>query len=256
MEHAKNRLPRGRPFEDSIELAAAGVKRRLLEIYEALYAHFGPQHWWPADGSFEVIVGAILTQNTSWRNVEKAIANLKGAEALSPEKMAALSPKELAVLIRPSGYYRRKAERLLHFLSYFKDQYAFDLQTMLRQPMAKIRTELLRVKGIGPETADSILLYAGGYPIFVVDTYTKRIFSRHGLAREGCNYGELQDLFMKALPRDVRLFNEYHALLVRLGKSRCLGIPRCHGCVLEPMLDQMPDSLGGSSDGAIFLGRG
>lgn len=248
MKRDSNRLPRPKHFQSPLRLADGGVKRRLFEIYEALYAHFGPQHWWPAEALFEVIVGAILTQNTSWKNVEKAIANLKAGGMLSPRRMVALSAKELAELIRPSGYYRVKAERLLDFLSFLKDQYGFDLQAMLRQPMRKIRAELLRVKGIGPETADSMLLYAGGYPIFVVDGYTKRILSRHGLAREGCTYEELQDLFMTALPPDARLFNEYHALLVRLGKSWCLGRPRCHGCVLEPMLDCMPDCLVGSSD--------
>ncbi|MDH7499536.1 MAG: endonuclease III domain-containing protein [candidate division NC10 bacterium] len=213
------------------------MRKRLLRIYEALYAHFGPQRWWPADGAFEVVVGAILTQNTSWRNVEKAMVNLRTTEVLSPGRMLQLKEEELARLIRPSGTYRVKANRLLRFLSFLKEEYGSDLQAMLHQPMAKVRAELLQVKGIGPETADSILLYAGGYPIFVVDAYTKRILSRHGLAREGSSYQELQGLLMGALPADGPLFNEYHALLVRLGKSRCLGRPRCDGCVLEPMLD-------------------
>jgi len=212
------------------------VKSGLMKIYEVLCAHFGPQGWWPADGSFEVIVGSILTQNTSWRNVEKAIANLRTAGALSPKRMLELGEDDLAELIRSSGYYRVKARRLLHFLSFLKDRYGFSLDAMLSQPLPKIRAELLRVKGIGPETADSILLYAGNYPIFVVDAYTKRILERHGLARKGSSYEELQDLFVRALPRDAHLFNEYHALLVRLGKSRCLGRPRCRGCVLEPTL--------------------
>ncbi len=209
------------------------MKERLLRIFELLHQSYGPQHWWPADGPFEVVVGAILTQNTSWKNAEKAIANLKKAGVLSPAKMAALGEEGLADLIRSSGYYRVKAGRLLRFLGFLGDRYGFDLQRMLRGPLNEVRGDLLEVRGIGPETADSILLYAGGYPIFLVDAYTRRIFSRHGFIREGCSYGELQALFMKALPADISLFNEYHALIVRLGKTRCLRLPQCEGCVLK-----------------------
>jgi endonuclease III related protein len=209
------------------------LKERLLRIFELLHQSYGPQHWWPADGPFEVVVGAILTQNTSWKNAEKAIANLKEAGVLSPAKMAALGEEGLADLIRPSGYYRVKAGRLLRFLGFLGDRYGFDLQRMLRGPLNEVRGDLLEVRGIGPETADSILLYAGGYPIFLVDAYTRRIFSRHGFIREGCSYGELQALFMKALPPDISLFNEYHALIVRLGKTRCLRLPQCEDCVLK-----------------------
>lgn len=236
LKRDSKRLRQAGPLSHSPSPAGRGVRRRLLRIYEALYTHFGPQGWWPGDGSFEIMVGAILTQNTSWKNVEKAIANLRAAGVLSPEEMLQLGEGELAELIRPSGYYRVKANRLRHFLSFLRDGYGFRLEAMLHQPMAKIRAELLQVKGVGPETADSILLYAGGYPIFVVDAYTKRIFVRHGLAGEGSSYQELQDLLMSALPRDARLFGEYHALLVRLGKSHCLGRPKCRGCALEPML--------------------
>jgi endonuclease-3 related protein len=209
------------------------LKGKLLRIFELLHQSYGPQHWWPADGPFEVVVGAILTQNTSWKNVEKAIANLKEVGVLSPAKMEALGEERLADLIRPSGYYRVKADRLLRFLGFLGDRYGFDLQRMLRGPLDEIRAELLGVRGIGPETADSILLYAGGYPIFVVDAYTKRIFSRHGWVSAESSYQELQGLFTKALPKDVCLFQEFHALLVRLGKTCCLRLPQCEGCVLK-----------------------
>jgi endonuclease-3 related protein len=217
-------------------LAGKGNRDRLLGIYEVLYGHFGPQHWWPGEDPFEVVVGAILAQNTSWKNVENAIANLKEARVLSPEGMAALGLEQLAELIRPSGTYRVKARRLLEFVSFLKGHYGLSLQAMFRVPLSRIRAEILSVKGIGPETADSILLYAGGYPVFVVDAYTKRIFSRHGFIRAGCAYGELQALFMKALPPDVSLFNEYHALIVRLGKNWCHARPICEDCVLRPLL--------------------
>lgn len=216
------------------------MRKRLLAVYRRLYRHFGPQQWWPGDGPFEVIVGAILAQNTSWANVEKAITNLKEAGVLSPREMAALDSQELAGLIRPSGYYRVKANRLHHFLAFFKERYEFSLEAMFNQPLSEVRESLLGVKGIGPETADSILLYAGGYPIFVVDAYTRRIFSRHGFIRPGGTYEELQALFMDALPRDARLYNEYHALIVRAGKTSCLSRPRCEGCVLRSLEDQTP----------------
>ncbi len=217
-------------------LAGKGTRDQLLRIYELLYAQFGGQHWWPGEDPFEVIVGAILAQNTSWKNVEKAIAHLKEAGDLFPEGIATVSLEQLADLIRPSGTYRLKADRLLRFVAFLDSRYGFSLEAMFRVPLRRIRAELLAVKGIGPETADSILLYAGGYPVFVVDAYTKRIFSRHGFVQRGCAYGELQALFMEALPPDVSLFNEYHALIVRLGKSRCRALPICEDCALQSLL--------------------
>ena len=205
----------------------------MLRIYEVLHGHFGPQHWWPGEDPFEVIVGAILAQNTSWKNVERAIASLKKAGVLSPEGIGALPFEKLAELIRASGTYRVKADRLLRFVSFLKGNYGLNLRAMFALPLPRVRRELLTVRGIGPETADSILLYAGGRPVFVVDAYTRRIFSRHGFIGEGCSYDELQSLFMKALSPDARLFNEYHALIVRLGKSRCRARPMCEGCVLK-----------------------
>jgi endonuclease-3 related protein len=224
-------VPPGRAIRREVQI-------RLVEIYQRLLSHYGPQGWWPGDGAFEIAVGAILTQNTSWKNAEAAILRLKEAGVLSPLRMRQLPMAELAELVRPSGYYRVKAERMHRFLSFLEERYRLDLEAMLSRPLKQIREELLAVKGIGPETADSILLYAGGHPIFVVDAYTKRIFARHGLVREGCSYSELQDLAMGSLPREAGLFNEYHALLVRLGKERCRRTPRCSGCVLQYLLDR------------------
>jgi len=207
------------------------MRKVLKEIYKKLYRHFGPQHWWPGDTPFEVIVGAILTQNTSWANVEKAIASLKSARVLSPGKLYALKSNRLAALVRPSGFYNLKAKRLRHFLNFLFKVYGGDLRRMFRQKSAKLREELLLVKGIGPETADSILLYAANKPIFVVDAYTKRILARHAIIKEGVGYYEVQRLFMESLKPNARLYNEYHALLVKLGKTFCKRAkPLCGEC--------------------------
>ena len=200
----------------------------LLEIYRRLYAHFGPQHWWPAESPFEVCVGAILTQNTNWRNVERAINNLKARGILSPEALHRLSLEELALLIRPAGYFRIKARRLKNFVDFLVLRYGGELSALAEKETEEIRKELLSIKGLGPETADSILLYALERPVFVVDAYTKRILLRHGLTTEESGYDELQELFMKNLPQDPELYNEYHALLVACGKHYCLSRkPRC-----------------------------
>ncbi len=206
----------------------------LLEIYHRLYHHFGPQGWWPAETPFEVCVGAILTQNTNWQNVEKALAGLKARELLSPEALAEVPLEVLAELIRPAGYFRVKAQRLKHFLSFLMEEYQGKLELMAQEELETLRPKLLAVKGIGPETADSILLYALEKPVFVVDAYTKRLLLRHGLTTEEAGYHELQELFMRNLPRDPRLYNEYHALLVACGKTYCLSRkPRCAECCLE-----------------------
>ncbi|MBI5695876.1 MAG: endonuclease III domain-containing protein [Nitrospirae bacterium] len=193
-----------------------------MSIYDALYAHYGPQHWWPGETPFEVMVGAILTQNTNWGNVEKAIANLKTAGALSAEAIHTMPDAELAELIRPSGYFNIKARRLKAFISYFMERYGGDVGRMKKAGCAALREEVLAVNGVGPETADSILLYALGCPTFVVDAYTKRIFSRHGFFPETADYHDVRKYFMDRLPVDVRLYNEYHALIVKLAKDRCL----------------------------------
>jgi endonuclease-3 related protein len=197
------------------------MNKKLLSIYNRLYKSFGPQGWWPADSAFEVAIGAILTQNTSWQNVERAIDNLKKKGLLTFEKMYRVNKGELARLIRPAGYFNIKAKRIKNFLSFLKRSYNGSLKKMSSGDPAYLRQELLSVNGIGPETADSILLYALGKPVFVVDAYTKRIFSRHKLAKEDVDYHALQSLFMMHLPPDEQLFNEYHALLVKLAKDYC-----------------------------------
>jgi endonuclease-3 related protein len=207
----------------------------LTEIYEVLLDQFGPQHWWPGDTPFEIIAGAILTQNTNWANVEKAIANLKAADCLTPEGMHRLDVSRLAELIRPAGYYNVKARRLKSFVGWLFENYAGELTHLDGVGTEQLRAELLAIKGIGYETADSILLYALARPVFVVDAYTARIAARHGLIDPGADYEQLRELFESNLPQDVRLFNEYHALLVRLGKQFCKPKAQCTGCPLEDL---------------------
>ncbi len=210
------------------------MPRRLDLIYRRLYSFFGAQHWWPGETPFEVMIGAILTQNTNWLNVEKAIANLKKHNLLKPRALYKLPHKRLAGLIRPSGYYNIKARRLKSFLEFFIDYSGADIKNISHIPASSLRRELLSVKGIGPETADSILLYALNKPVFVVDAYTKRILSRHRVIGPDAGYDEIQNLFMKNLKSRVKLFNEYHALLVKLGKEFCLkNEPRCKACPLK-----------------------
>lgn len=209
------------------------MKKSLLNIYNKLYGRFGPQGWWPGDTAFEVIVGAILTQNTAWANVEKAIYNLKKHKLLSSVKLSRTKLSKIADLIRPSGYYNIKARRLLNFINYLNDKYGGNLKKMFEQKSDALRKSLLDIKGIGPETADSILLYAGNKPVFVVDAYTKRIFSRYGLLSEGASYDEIQRLFLHNLPKSVKLYNEYHALIVRTGKDWCRKKPKCSLCSLQ-----------------------
>lgn len=202
-------------------------------MYSRLFEHFGPQGWWPGGTAFEVTVGAILTQNTNWGNVEKAIANLKAAKLLSPRKLYALPERRLAALIRPSGYYNIKAKRLRALLKMLCEKYGGSLKRVFRLPLAGLREELLSVNGIGEETADSIVLYAAEKPTFVVDAYTRRILSRHGLCQPGAAYSEVKQIFESKLKPDVKLYNEYHALLVRLGKMLCRARnPLCDKCPL------------------------
>ena len=206
---------------------------KLLEIYRILFDHYGPREWWPAETPFEVVVGAILTQNTAWRNVEKAITNLKQTGPLTPEALVGLPEEELAEAIRPSGYYRQKTRKLRNFLGMLSDGFGCRLDDLLELSTETLREELLSISGIGPETADSILLYAAGRPVFVIDTYTIRILSRHELLPEETSYSEAQQWVTDNLPEDVQLFNEFHALLVNVGKDFCRPRPRCEGCPLE-----------------------
>lgn len=209
----------------------------LLHVYHLLLTHFGPQHWWPGDTPFEVMVGAILTQSTAWQNVEKAIGNLKAAGVLSPQALRDLPLDEVARLVHPSGYYNAKARKLKALVTWLGETCADDLDTLFHRDTGVLREQLLAVHGIGPETADSILLYAAGKPIFVIDAYTRRIMTRLGLATEKDTYARFQRLFTDALPPDAPLFNEYHALLVRLGKTVCRKQPRCAAC---PLFDTCP----------------
>ena len=207
---------------------------RIGHIYKKLYSYFGPQHWWPGETPFEVMLGAILTQNTSWQNVEKAIGNLKKHKLLNPRKLYKLEQRKLASLIRPAGYYNIKAKRLKYFLDFLFQSYGGDIKKISRVDKIALRQELLAVNGIGPETADSILLYALNKPVFVVDAYTRRILLRHRLIKETASYDGVQDLFTHNLKKDAKLFNEYHALLVRLGKDFCLKKKgKCDTCPLK-----------------------
>ncbi len=208
------------------------MKKKLLTIYNKLYKHFGPRHWWPADTPLEVIVGAILTQNTAWSNVEKAICNLKIKKLINPKGLARIKKRDLARLIRPAGYYNIKADRLKNFINFLWKGYGGDLDKLFKLPLSELREKLLNISGIGPETADSILLYAAGHPVFVVDAYTKRMCLRHKIISMDKDYHDLQKLFIDNLPRRRTLFNEYHALIVELGKEFCRPKPLCNECPL------------------------
>lgn len=209
------------------------MRRKLLAVYRRLFAAFGPQGWWPGETPFEVAVGAILTQNTNWGNVAKAIRNLKDSGALTAEAIHSLSAHELAALIRPAGYYNIKARRLRNFVDLLMEEYGGSMDRMEEEELRVIRERLLAVNGIGQETADSIILYGLGKPVFVVDAYTKRVLSRHNILLDhAVPYEKVQELFHDTLDREASLFNEYHALLVRLGKDFCRPKPRCEGCPL------------------------
>ena len=208
------------------------TRETLTEIYQLLYDAFGPQHWWPGETPFEIITGAILTQNTSWANVEKAITNLKSADHLTPEGLHNIDLSRLAELIHPAGYYNIKAKRLKNFVNWLFDNYDGELTNLQNVDTEQLRAELLAIKGVGRETADSILLYAFDRAIFVVDAYTARITLRHGLIEQDADYEQLRELFESNLPRDVRLYNEYHALLVRAGKEFCKPKAKCACCPL------------------------
>jgi endonuclease-3 related protein len=209
------------------------VKNKLRVIYSKLLSHFGPQHWWPGETPFEVAVGAILTQNTNWGNVEKAIGNLKSAGALHARLLHEMPAGRLAELIKPAGYFNIKAKRLKNFIDLLADTHGGSMKRMAKGELPVLRKQLLRVNGIGPETADSILLYALKKPVFVIDAYTKRVLSRHNMMQHDEPYEAFQELFHAHLPKDVVLFNEYHALFVRVAKEHCRTRPLCTGCPLE-----------------------
>ena len=220
------------------------ITARLLNIYGCLLDHYGPQGWWPAETPFEMIVGAILTQAVSWANVERALSNLKAEGILNPEGLRRVSEERLAELIRPAAYYNVKARKLKAFAEFLYRRYDGDLQRLLSLEPLPLRQELLSIYGIGPETADSIILYAAGKPIFVVDAYTCRIVRRLELS-VGSDYRAAQALFMDNLPHDITLFQEYHALLVRLGKENCRREPHCADCPLAVLCPTTQFDAGG-----------
>jgi endonuclease-3 related protein len=223
--------PRATPPPDNLRI--------LPQYFDALFRAHGEQHWWPGRTLFEIIVGAILVQNTNWVNAARAIANLRQAKLLTPSAVEALPQPKLARLIRSSGYFRQKARKLKAFVAFLRKEHRGSFAAMFRTPTTTLREQLLAVHGIGPETADSILLYAGNHPVFVVDAYTRRILQRHGLAAGKESYEEIRGLVEKNLPNDPQLFNEFHALFVHVGKNFCRSrAPLCSQCALRPLLSQ------------------
>jgi endonuclease-3 related protein len=213
--------------------ATAESTSTFTGFYELLLARFGPQHWWPGDTATEIAVGAILTQNTNWKNVEKALENLIRADTLTFPALRNIRAGKLAQLIRPAGYYNVKARRLKNFVSWLYDTHDGELDRLRSLPLSIARAQLLSVNGIGPETADSILLYALDRPTFVIDAYTMRIFRRHRLIDNSARYDDVKGMIERLVPNDARLFNEYHALIVRLAKEHCRPSARCENCPLS-----------------------
>lgn len=238
--HARSGLPAHiAPHALPARERLAGGQPPLDEYYNSLFTTFGPQHWWPGRTQFEVIVGAILTQNASWTNVERAISRLRQAHLLSPEALGTVPLRRLERLIRSSGYFRQKARKLKEFCEFLRSEYGGSLKRMFETPTIVLREKLLGVFGIGPETADSILLYAGDHPVFVVDTYTKRMLSRHGWTGENAKYDDIRWIFEREFPGDVKRFNEFHALIVNTGKKFCrTHDPLCHECPLGRYLEE------------------
>lgn len=230
--------PRG-PWGIVSDRVSRGGGRRsgaeLRRVYERLLRYFGHAGWWPGETPFEICIGAILVQNTSWKNVERALLGLRRRGLLSYERLASLSPSRLAPLVRPSGYFRIKARRVRGFLDFLGREYGGRVEAMRKEEPGRLREKLLRVVGIGPETADSIVLYAVGHPLFVVDAYTRRIFSRLGWIEGREPYEAIQRLFMQRLPADAALYNDFHAQIVSLGKDVCRPVPRCRECPVDDL---------------------
>jgi len=212
--------------------SSGSLNQQLLQLFNLLFDNYGPQNWWPGESPFEVIIGAILTQSAAWTNVEKAIYNVKKADLLNPVSLRSISNSELAELIFPSGYYNAKARKIKAFVEHLGSAHLDSLENLFSADIDQLRNELLSIHGIGPETADSIILYAAGKPIFVIDAYTVRLLSRIGISPSRNCYNEFQALFMDNLPSESYLFNEYHALLVRHGKEICRKKPLCDKCCL------------------------
>lgn len=229
--------------EEDAHAVDSRLMRELRRYYEALLRHYGPQQWWPAKTRFEVILGAILVQNTAWRNVEKALANLRAARALNVSGMRRLSRSQLEALVRPSGFFRQKAERLKDFISYLDSEHRGSLARMFLRNTEELRSQLLALKGIGRETADSILLYAAHRPVFVVDAYARRVLARHELIDVDSPYEKVRGAVESAIRRagetdaqTAQHFNELHALFVAVGKGHCRSVPLCAGCPLQRFL--------------------
>lgn len=218
-------------FQDMIIDSLTG--RKLNEMFSLLYNHFGPQGWWPGETTLEVMVGTVLTQNTNWKNAAKAIENLKNRDLLSINALYSLKESDLAQEIQSAGYFNIKAKRLKNLINYIAELYRGELSLLFEEDTQNLRESLLSIKGIGPETADSILLYAGNRPVFVIDAYTYRILLRHSMCDEQIAYHELQEIFMDNLPEDAQLFNEFHALIVQTGKEFCSKKPACDACPLK-----------------------
>ena len=212
------------------------MKRTLHRYYDLMADHFGPTNWWPGDSDFEIAVGAILTQNTAWRNVEKALANLTSENLLSPRAILDCGEARLEMALKPSGFFRVKARRLTSFCAFLVEGYGGSMGRLAEQPLDTLRAELLGVHGIGPETADDIILYACEQPVFVVDAYTRRILSRHGHVRPEIGYEDLRALFEKHLDKNVALYKDYHGQIVRTGNTYCRATPKCESCPLAPTL--------------------
>ncbi|MCC6123390.1 MAG: endonuclease III domain-containing protein [Pirellulales bacterium] len=212
---------------------------KMLQVYRRLLNAFGPQHWWPGETPFEVLVGAVLTQNTNWQNVMRAIGDLREADLLDPQALYAVPLEELEELLQPAGYFRVKARRLRNLLKFLVERHGGSLEKMFRADLSELRAELLAINGIGPETADSILLYGGNLPTFVVDAYTHRVLARHGWIDFEADYHQIQDYVVSSLPQDLQLYNEFHALFVHLGKHYCKKTgPKCRECPLYKMLPE------------------
>ncbi|MDF7799868.1 endonuclease III domain-containing protein [Pontiellaceae bacterium B1224] len=212
------------------------MKPPIDDAYEAVFDRYGKQRWWPAETQFEMMLGAILTQNTAWTNVEKALSNLRKNDALNFQSLEKASREQIAEWIRPAGYFNQKSGYIKSMIETIRDRFDGSLDQLFSLETSKLRKELLSWKGIGPETADSIILYAAKHPVFVVDAYTKRICSRHGWIDEKATYDAVAKLFTDNLTSDVQLFNEYHALIVRVCKDHCNSKPKCEGCPLESFL--------------------
>ena len=248
MKHAPSA---GEPPVGALSASNAYAGPILRQFYEEMNAALGPMRWWPAKTPFEVIVGAILTQNTAWTNVKLALSNLKRKQLLRPRAMARVPEARLARLIRSSGYFRQKAKKLKAFLRFLQSEYHGSVARMSAAPTDILREQLLAVHGIGPETADSILLYAARHPVFVVDAYTKRLLGRHSLLPEESTYDVVQNFFTRNLSRDEAYFNEYHALIVNVGKKWCRAKnPRCHECPLGKFLPASSIAARIPADGA------